>query len=78
MSHLQQRNIAVEIDWTPGHSSIAGNEMTDQLAKEAAMEASKFPEDKTITTHPEIKLAYTKYITTQWQRRWEQSDTGRY
>ena len=77
MSHLQQRNIAVEIDWTPAHSSIAGNEMADKLAKEAAMEASKFPEEKTITSHHEIKLACAKYITTQWQRRWEQSDTGR-
>ena len=77
MSHIQQRNIAVEIDLTPGHSSIAGNEMADKLAQEAAMEASKFPEEKTITSHPEIKLVCTKYITTQWQRRWEQSDTGR-
>ena len=77
MSHLQQRNTAEEIDWTHEHSSIAGNEMADKMAKEAAMEASKFPEDKTITSHPEIKLACTKYIRTQWQRRWEQSDTGR-
>ena len=27
------------------HSSIAGNEVADRLAKEAAQEASNFPED---------------------------------
>ena len=67
----------VEIDWIPGHSSIAGNDVADGLAKEAALEASKFPDEKRTTSHPEIKLACTQYITSQWQRRWEQSDTGR-
>ena len=77
INHLQQRNIVVEIDWTPGHSSIAGNDVADGLAKEAALEASKFPEERRTTSHPEIKLACRQYISSQWQRRWEQSDTGR-
>ena len=77
INHLQQSNIVVEIDWTPGHSSIAGNDVADGLAKEAALEASKFPEERRTTSHPEIKLACRQYISSQWQRRWEQSDTGR-
>ena len=77
IKQLQQRNVHVEIDWTPGHSSIAGNEVADKLAKEAAEEASKFPEEKRIISQPEIKLASNQYITAQWQKRWEYSDTGR-
>ena len=41
------------------------------------MEASKFPEEKRITSHSEIKLACKQHTSTQWQMRWEQSDTGR-
>jgi ribonuclease HI len=29
----------VSFNWTPGHASIKGNEIADQLAKEAAKEA---------------------------------------
>ena len=77
INHLQHSDIAVAIDWTRGHSSIAGNDFADGFDKEAAVEASKFPEEKRITSHPEIKLACKQYTSTQWQRRWEQSDTGR-
>ena len=43
---IQEQGAIVEISWTPGHASIAGNDFTDNLAKEAATEAALQPEDK--------------------------------
>ena len=43
-----------QVDWTPGHSSIAGNKVADRLAKEAALESSKFSsKDLMIMAHME-------------------------
>ena len=33
---LKSQNVTVELNWTPGHAEIAGNEIADKLAKEAA------------------------------------------
>ena len=74
IKQLQQRNVLVEIDWTPGHSSLAGNEVADRLVKEATEETNKLPEEKRITSQPEIMLAGNQYITAQWQKRWEYSN----
>ena len=74
---LEQKGIPVQIDWTPGHSSIAGNEIADHLAKEAAKEAETFTDDRKFTSIAEVKMASKKYVTTLWQNRWDNSDTGR-
>ena len=74
---LQQKGIPVQIDWTPGHSSIAGNEIADHPAKEAAKEAETFTDDRKFTSIAEVKMASKKYVTTLWQNRWDNSDTGR-
>ena len=29
----------IELEWTPGHAEVQGNEIADRLAKEAAKEA---------------------------------------
>ena len=34
ITSLNQKGAAVDIVWTPGHASIAGNEIADALAKE--------------------------------------------
>ena len=63
INHLQHSDIAVETDWTPGHSSIAGNDVAGELAKEAAVEASKFQEENGTSFHPEIMLACKQYTS---------------
>ena len=40
---LQQKGAEVDISWTPGHASMAGNEIADALAKEAVTEAMNQP-----------------------------------
>ena len=54
MKSLQEKEVTGDISWTPGHASIAGNEVAGKLAKEAATEASQRPDDKRYTTFQEI------------------------
>ena len=64
--------------WTPGHATIAGNEIADRLAKDAAHQASEMPIDSSIVTNQDIKSAARKSIIFKWQQRWDISETGRF
>ena len=77
INHVQQSDIAVEINWTPGHSYIAGKDVAVEKLKRRLWTRASSQKKKRTTSHPEIKLACKQYTSTQWQRRWEQSDTGR-
>ena len=74
---LKEKGAPTQIDWTPGHSAIAGNKIADQLAKEAAKEAETFTDDRKFTSIADIKMASKKYVTSLWQKRWDNSETGR-
>ena len=52
----------MDISWTPGHASIAANEIADTLAKEAATEAMNQPEGRNSSTILEIKEATKKTL----------------
>ena len=41
---LKDKGIKIEINWTPGHAEIDGNEIADRLAKQGADEAEEMPE----------------------------------
>ena len=77
MNILKQKDIPMQIDWTPGHSAIAGNVIADHLAKEAAMEAETFTDDRKFTSLADVKMASKKYVISLWQKRWDNSDKGR-
>ena len=77
ISILQEAGTKVDINWAPGHSSIAGNEEANRLAKEAAHEASTFPEGSKSTSMADVKLASHVHIMTLWQRRWDLTEVGR-
>ncbi len=68
----------VSVEWTPGHAGIQGNDAADALAKEAAMEASKLDQDRTVLTILDIIKASRDTITTKWQLRWNFSERGRH
>ena len=55
---LKQKGLRIAIDWTPGHADIAGNEIADRLAKEAAKEAEDMDENQErVITAVDIKTA---------------------
>ena len=74
---MEQKNIKVNISWTPGHANIKGNEEADRLAKEASLEAAAMKSDTEVVTMADIKQAAVKMGLSQWQRQWESSETGR-
>ena len=76
ISILKQKDVPTQINWTPGHSAIAGNEIADHLAKEAAKEAETFTDNRKSTSIAEVKMASKKYVISLWQKRWDNSDTG--
>ena len=78
IERLKQDGINIDIAWTPGHADIAGNEMADRLAKEAAIEAERIDETKdTMVTAADIKTAVKTSCLKKWQRGWDLSNSGR-
>jgi hypothetical protein len=78
METLHQSGMRMELEWTPGHAEVQGNEIADRLAKEAAKEAQE--QDTTVhtmVTKQDIKTASRNSISEKWQHEWENSDRGR-
>ena len=78
LNQLPSTAFEVSIHWTPGHATIAGNEIADRLAKDAAQQASKMPMDTSVVTNQDIKSAAKESIISKWQQRWDISETGRF
>ena len=78
LNQQQSKAFEVSIHWTPGHATIAGNEIADRLAKDAAQQASKMPMDTSVVTNQDIKSAAKKSIISKWQQLWDISETGRF
>jgi ribonuclease HI len=62
------------LSWIPGHANIAGNEIVDQLAKEAAKESMSLNEQYVITMS-DVKQAVKTSTKIKWQNRWTISET---
>lgn len=77
IQQLEQKNITVNISWTPGHANIKGNEEADRLAKEASCEAATMKSETQVVTIADVKQAAIKMGLSQWQRQWSSSETGR-
>ena len=60
------------------HADIAGDEIADKLAREAAEEAENMPKMVTPLTSIDIKKAVKDSCKIKWQKRWYVSQTGRH
>lgn len=71
---LNKSGLEVWLIWIPAHVGISGNEVADQLAKEAARSQNTI-----ITipaTVPEIKSKLLLYILNIWQSLWDITECG--
>ena len=75
---LENKGVAVQIEWTPGHAQIAGNEVADLLAKEGATNAADLDPELSVTTFDDVKRAAHETAIKGWQHKWEISERGRH
>ena len=54
MECFKAKGIYIQIDWTPGHANIHGNEVADILAKETAEEAENIEDTEDILSMIDI------------------------
>ena len=60
-----------------GHIDLPGNDIADQLAKQAALEASSLNSDEPLS-QSEAKALIKKVNLLHWQRRWDYGDKARF
>ncbi len=78
VADLQRSGIETVVSWTPGHANIAGNELADSLAKEAAKEATSLNEQYNVVTRMDINQAAKQSTLVKWQNRGNLSPSGRH
>ena len=57
------------LSWIPGYANIAGNEIADQLAKEAEKESTSLNEQYNVITVSDVKQAVKTSTKIKWQNR---------
>jgi ribonuclease HI len=63
----------IRLQWIPGHCEIPGNEIADQLAKEAAIPSKTHPFSPLISRE---RAHIRQVIQDQWAEEWKGSKTG--
>ena len=74
---LEEKEVTVEVSWSPGHADIKGNDYADKLAKEAAQEAKDSEQLSAVILLGDVKSAAKESGKKKWQDMWDKSDTGR-
>lgn len=74
INYLKEQGVVVSFNWIPCHASIRGNEIADQLAKEA----ETLELNTQVFTKQDIRKAARDAVTKKWQVRWDSSNIGRH
>ena len=74
---LMRYGMRTTLSWITGHANIAGNEIADQLAKEAAKESMSLNEQYNVITMSDVKQAVNTSTKIKWQNRWTISESGK-
>ena len=77
LNELTQRKVDLQIFWTAGHINLAGNDLADSLAKEAATLATTIVDSAPLSLS-EAKTIIKKHCLRKWQQRWDRAETGRF
>lgn len=74
---IAEKGIHIKFQWVPGHEGVKGNELADELAKQA----TEVELDETITnkmTKCRLRRGLIKETITEWQKQWDISKDGRH
>jgi ribonuclease HI len=66
---LMRYGMRTTLSWIPGHANIAGNEIADQMAKEAEKESMSLNEQYNVITMSDVKQAVKTSTKIKWQNR---------
>ena len=66
-------DVEIFMQWIPGHSDTPGNDRADRLAKRG----SEQPQPQSRTTYETAKAMIRANIKEEWQKGWENAETGR-
>jgi ribonuclease HI len=72
-AEVQTEGIALRLQWIPGHCDDPGNDIADQLAKDAASPGKTHP-FRPLLTRKRALIRDT--MRAQWEREWEASTKG--
>lgn len=75
LRQLKQQHWTINFQWVQGHSGIFGNELADQLAKEAAVDNSKKAEYNKKPKRTIINEIQEEGLK-NWQESWENTNKG--
>ena len=74
---MEEKNVTVELCWSPRHADIKGNEHADKLVKEVAQEVKDAEQLPAMISLRDVKSATEESGKKRWQDIWEKSDKGR-
>ncbi|KAI3049910.1 hypothetical protein CBS147353_11666 [Aspergillus niger] len=72
-TEVQAKNIALRLQWIPGHCENVGNDAADRLAKEAAQPGKTHPFRPLLMRE---NASIRDKIHAQWEREWKPSNKG--
>lgn len=72
---LREHKVQIHLLWTPAHAGVEGNEMADQLAKQAASLKTQHDYHRPVSTY---RGTLHRKIVDEWRHEWHTSQKGKH